>query len=42
MGATSPLASPREMEGEDEDHHRLNGLQEHGDGGHDGERDRRD
>ncbi|KAB5585613.1 hypothetical protein GE09DRAFT_32092 [Coniochaeta sp. 2T2.1] len=32
IGATSPLASPREMEGEDEDHHRLNGLGLHGQG----------
>ncbi|OIW27785.1 hypothetical protein CONLIGDRAFT_716200 [Coniochaeta ligniaria NRRL 30616] len=39
IGATSPLASPREMEGEDEDHRRLDGLHEHDDGRDVGERD---
>lgn len=42
MGPTSPLTSPREMEGEDEDHHRLNGLHEHGDRGDGGEKDQRE
>ncbi|KAJ9142603.1 ca2+-modulated nonselective cation channel polycystin protein [Coniochaeta hoffmannii] len=42
MGPTSALASPREMEGEDEDHQRSSGLRGQRDGGDGGEREQGD
>lgn len=42
MAPTSPLASPREMEGEDEDHQRPNGVAEQGVAAHDGEREQKE